>query len=74
MPVERDTARINHSVTFADGTAGDIVHWLDDAGSFHDRPIARPLAIIVRNPLGGYDVIDLREAQQDWTQPLLDAA
>jgi hypothetical protein len=74
MPIHREVSEISQPlrrVVFADGTMGEIIQWLDEAGAFHDVGIVRPLALIVRDPVDGYHVVDLRTEPP---APLLAAA
>ncbi len=66
MPIQRHVTRIEtdrHEARFSDGTVGTIVQWMDRDGSFHEEPVADALALIVRDPVDGYQTVDLRTAE-----------
>jgi hypothetical protein len=63
MPVPREVTRIDHQLglaVFEDGASGAIVQWMDREGGFHSERVENALALIVKDPIDGYQTIDLR--------------
>jgi hypothetical protein len=66
MPVPREVTRIDHQLglaVFEDGASGTIVQWMDQEGGFHNERVENPLALIVKDPVEGYQTVDLRLTQ-----------
>jgi hypothetical protein len=62
MPVPREVTRIDHHLglaVFEDGASGTIVQWMDQDGGFHNERVENALALIVKDPVEGYQTINL---------------